>query len=535
MTSVPVFPSAWFAAPVEVTLDHDGPAGRPYVPPAADFAERPICVLFAEVVARLPERVAVSNGTTALSFAALAQWVAALAGRIAANVPRGQAVAVLLPNSSGSLVAVLACAAAGRVCLVLNAEHPPLHNAEILTGAHVSAAIVAHCETLAELPGCAEIRPILLADGAAAVPTVLPEPLTPDEPAIVLYTSGSTGRPKGIALSQRTVLSRVANNIRAMHLGPEDRLLSLGALGTTAGLVASVIALLCGASQFLMPAASAGISKLLGLVRAERISVMWGVPAVLRMLFSAPGAVSDLTSLRLIRTFGERLLQVELDAWRRILPSGCHIAVTYGQTEVTVAQWFVPLGYRSDGPIVPVGYLLPEHHYSIRDAGGRPAGPGEIGELVVRGRCVAHGEWHSGRCEPGRAIPDPEMPEERVLRTGDLVRLRPDRLLEIIGRVDRLIKVHGMRVEPAEIEAFLRRQLGVADVALVVRRREDDADLIAAVVATPGHGERLAAELRAAIRTELPGHMRPHRIDVLTALPRLPGGKIDEAALLALT
>ena len=172
MTSVPVFPSAWFAAPVEVALDLDGPAGRPYLPPAAEFVERPICVLFAEVVTRLPGRVAVSNGTTALSFAALAQRVAALAGRVAAEVPYGEAVAVLLPNGPESLVALLACAAAGRVCLVLNAEHPPLHNAEILTGAHASAAIVAHCETLAALPGCAGIRPILLADGAAAAPSL---------------------------------------------------------------------------------------------------------------------------------------------------------------------------------------------------------------------------------------------------------------------------------------------------------------------------------------------------------------------------
>ncbi len=233
----------------------------------------------------------------------------------------------------------------------------------------------------------------------------------PDEPAIVLYTSGSTGQPKGIVLSQATVLARVRNNILSMHLHNGDRFLSLGALGTTAGLVASMIALLGGALQFVTSASASGLTSLLGLIREEHVTILWGVPALLRLLFEVDGAREALGSLRLIRTFGERLLRADLQQWRSVLPVYCHFAITYGQTEVTAAQWFVPFGFAGDEAALPTGYLLPEHEFSLVDEAGRPVPEGGIGELVLRSRYVALGTWEHGRCSIGRARPDPSDPQ----------------------------------------------------------------------------------------------------------------------------
>jgi acyl-coenzyme A synthetase/AMP-(fatty) acid ligase len=326
----------------------------------------------------------------------------------------------------------------------------------------------------------------------------------------------------------------VRNNIISMHLNPGDRFLSLGALGTTAGLVASFVALLGGAMQFVTSASTSGVSATLGLIHNQRVTILWGVPALLRLLFEAAAARDALTSVRLIRTFGERLLRADLQRWRAVLPIACHVAITYGQTEVTAAQWFVPAAFASDEAALPTGYLLPEHQFAIVDEAGHPVRDGEIGELILRSRYVALGTWEHGRCATGRARPDPSEPHLCILPTGDLVRLRPDGLLVVIGRRDRQVKIRGQRVEPAEIEDTLRRVPGVADAAIVIRHDGEDISLLACIVASGSSATTLVDRARLAIRTALPNYMQPARVLLVDRLPLLPGGKVDDKALLTI-
>lgn len=529
---------AWIK-PADVPLDHEGPVAVPFDPPSADFVERPIYELFEIVAARHAAAFALADGVGKLTYADVRYAVRLLAGEIATRTPTGKAIAVLLPNVPASVIGVLACLAAGRCCLVLNADHPAERNAAILRDADVHAVVIKNnvCPEISLVPD--GVTRIVMAgggsaEGGTAVSWRCPTPIAPDEPAIVLYTSGSTGQPKGIVLSQATVLARVRNNIVSMHLNSDDRFLSLGALGTTAGLVASIVALLGGSMQFVMSAPASGAGSLLSLIRDERVTILWGVPALLRLLFEADGARGALTSLRLVRTFGDRLLKADLEGWRAVLPGASHVAITYGQTEVTAAQWFVPAGFTSNEAALPTGYLLPEHQFAVVDETGSPVGEGEIGELTLRSRYVALGTWEHGRCAAGRARSDQSEPLLRILATGDLVRLRQDGLLQIIGRRDRQVKIRGQRVEPAEIEDVLRRVSGVADAAIAARGNGEETSLLAFIVAGDPSDTALLDRARTAIRTALPSYMQPARILLADRLPLLPGGKVDEKALLAI-
>ena len=460
--SAPVVSSepAW-QKPAHVPLDRDGPVSQPYDRPAAGFVESSIFELFERVALGAPDARALADGRMTLTYAEVRNEVRRLACAIEEQVPAGHAVAVLLPNAPPSVIAVLACLAAGRCCIILNADHPPERNAGILRDARAYAAVVGSqdCAEASILPdGCAPID--FNATALAGMRWTGTTSLGSDDPAIVLYTSGSTGQPKGIVLSQATVLTRTRNNIVAMHLSPADRFLSLGALGTTAGLVASVVALLGGSLQFVMNVSATGASLLLDLIRDRQVTIVWGVPAVLRLLFEADAAATALASLRVVRTFGDRLLSAECAAWRAALPETCHLAITYGQTESTTAQWYVPRDFTADVAALPTGYLLPEHEYAILDNDGTAAAEGEVGELVLRSRYVALGEWEHGAVVAGRLRPDPVDPKRRILPTGDLVRLQRDGLLQIISRVDRQVKINGQRVEPAEVENALRARPG---------------------------------------------------------------------------
>ncbi len=121
----------------------------------------------------------------------------------------------------------------------------------------------------------------------------------------------------------------------------------------------------------------------------------------------------------------------------------------------------------------------------------------------------------------------------RVYFTGDLGRARADGSLQVVGRKDRMLKLNGQRIEPAQVEAAIRAVADVADLCVLPRRSGDAVTLVAFVVARARGRETIAATLRARLREHLPAPMRPARIVVLDALPRLASGKVDAVALLA--
>jgi acyl-coenzyme A synthetase/AMP-(fatty) acid ligase len=146
------------------------------------------------------------------------------------------------------------------------------------------------------------------------------------------------------------------------------------------------------------------------------------------------------------------------------------------------------------------------------------------------------GEWVDGKVVPGRLKPDPDDPTMRIYQTGDLVRMGRDGMVVILGRKDRMLKLNGQRLEPGEIEAVLRAVAGVEHAAVVARPAllDTPALLRAFVVPSRRAGPGLAAGIRETLRARLPAYMVPSRLTLLDAMPLLPSGKLDEAALLAM-
>jgi acyl-coenzyme A synthetase/AMP-(fatty) acid ligase len=114
---------------------------------------------------------------------------------------------------------------------------------------------------------------------------------------------------------------------------------------------------------------------------------------------------------------------------------------------------------------------------------------------------------------------------------GDLVRVRGDGALVVIGRKDRQLKIDGYRIEPVEVEAALRDEPGVLDAVVVPLGQGPAARLIAFVAVGDSPAEGVASTLRKALAARLPAAMRPQRIHVLEHLPLLAANKIDTEAL----
>src|SRR5436309_2249302 len=233
-------------------------------------------------------------------------------------------------------------------------------------------------------------------------------------------------------------------------------------------IAALIGALACGARWVLTSFAEDGAGTTLRLIERERVTCAVFQPPMLRVLLSLERAPAAFAAMRCLRIGAAGLPRADLVALRRSLPPHCAVWHTYASTEALfVASWQIPPDDSGPEATVAVGMPQPNHDYALLDEADRPVAPGEPGELVLRSRYLALGEWRQWHVVPGSMLPVPNRPGWRCFRTGDLLQVQPDGMLRLLGRVDRQVKINGVRIEPAEIEAVLRTEPAVTDAAVV--------------------------------------------------------------------
>ena len=523
----------WAVAPA-LALDSNGPRDVDFRAFDESWIERPALETFAEVAARYPDNIACEDIASRFTFAEVWSASRRLAATIDAVVAPGKPVGVLLPNQASYPIAVLACLGAARPCVLIDRNYPQDRVGRIVNDAGLSAVVLKHSDIAGGYLLPAGVRALDLEDalGDRTAPEKMPAlPSPPDAAAFIVYTSGSTGSPKGIVLSQRGVLHRAAELVNAVHLRPDDKVLSLASPGTIGGLQQIFEVMLSGASLVKLDLQLVGLGQVVRAVAERRISMMFSTPAVWRSVARLRGAKDALVSLRCVQSSGDTLLTVDYELIRAVLPSNCHVLSVYGATEApALLQWFVD-SPPPDEVRVPAGYPLPGFDFAVLDEGGRPAMEGMPGEFVIRSRYTSLGVWQNGAVNPGAFDASPDAPDTKIYRTGDLVRRRSDGLYVVLGRRDRQVKIRGNRVELAEIETAMRRMPGIADAAVVACLTGQEPLLLGFVVpraATRG----VVDQVRRHLAATLPAYMRPREIFSLPSLPLLPGRKIDEDALL---
>jgi acyl-coenzyme A synthetase/AMP-(fatty) acid ligase len=422
---------------------------------------------------------------------------------------------------------LLGCLISGRLCLILDPANPPERQAALLKEA--APALVLH-DTQVELPPHMEALALADASRNGAADWRPDYTWNPDAPLAVHFTSGSTGEPKGIVLSGRSVLQRALDSAVnwISPATPEDCLFGPSIFVFSSGVALLIGTLTLGLRIVIADLAKEGAGAVLRLLGRERVTLLSVSPPVLRTLLPLEQSAHAFRALRSVRAGAASLMRADVALWRARLPRDCEIVHTYASTEaLIIAQWVLPDDADGPEPTVAAGMIRPSHEFALVDAGGQPVKRGEPGELVLRGPLIALGEWRGGGLVPGRMIPVPDRPGWRAFRTGDVALLQPNGLLRIVGRADRQVKINGVRVEPAEIEAVLRRQPEVTDAAIVATQTADRIELVGFVAAKPSDETVLIAALRQRLATALPTALRPSRLYVLDRLPTLPGGKVD--------
>ena len=501
---------------------------------SAPFAGSPETIhgLVEVQAARTPDAIAVAYRDQRLTYAELhvrADRLAAHLHRL--GIARGARVGVCAERSPELVVALLGVLKAGAAFVPLDPEYPAERLQFMLKDAEIRV-VVSHAPVRDQVPTGAET--VIDLDVPEAMPPLGHRalPVGPDDVAYVIYTSGSTGTPKGVPNTHRGVVNRLLWGQETFRLTPADRVLQKTPYSFDVSVWEFFWPLLAGARLVMAePGGHRDPEYLRSVLLAERVTTVHFVPSMLRAFLDAVD-LTEFTDLRQAFCSGEAL---PADLARRFLEAGlpCQLHNLYGPTEasIEVSHWTCRLDDSRAG--VPIGRPIRNTELLIIDKAGQLAPVGVPGELWIGGVGVALGYLNLPELTAERFIRHPFAPDPSALvyRTGDLVRWRPDGAIEYLGRIDRQVKLRGLRIEPGEIESVLNAHDSVASSVVIVREDSPcDQRLVAYGVPAPGRTLD-ATELRLWCRNRLPGYMTPGWVVALDEIPLTRSGKVDRRAL----
>ncbi|MGA6186334.1 non-ribosomal peptide synthase/polyketide synthase [Nocardia iowensis] len=445
-------------------------------------------------------------------------------------------VGLAIRRSLDLVVGMYAIVTAGGAYVPLDPDHPAERIAHILDTAQPTCVLTTSADAI-EVPAGITVLTLDSVDtsgfdGAPVRQEELLRPVLPQHPAYVIFTSGSTGRPKGVAVSHAAINNQIEWMLAAYPLDADDVYLQKTATTFDVSLWGFFLPLRAGAK--LVVATHDGHrdpAYVAETIAAQRVTVTDFVPSMLTV-FAAHVEAGSCPTLRDVFVIGEALPPETVNAFRAV--SAAEVHNLYGPTEAAVSVTYWPAD-GSDTRSVPIGVPQWNTQVYVLDGLLRPVPAGVPGELYLAGDQLARGYVRRPDLTSDRFVADPFGFGGRMYRTGDLVVWRDatagrSHRLDYIGRTDFQVKFRGQRIELGEIETALLAQPSVNQAVALVRPSALGDQLVAYVVATPGHSIE-QAELLTAVAETLPAYMVPTAIVALDALPLNPSGKLDRKAL----
>jgi long-chain acyl-CoA synthetase len=499
---------------------------------------------------RLPDKVALVCDDQRLTFAQIDGMANRLANALTARgVGRGDRVAIYLHNSVEAVVAIFAALKAGGVFVVINRSTKTDKLLYILNNCRATA-MLADIRALQEgvlgqvTDGAPSLKAAFVCGVSPGVDLALPErchhydkalaqasdksPLRVNidlDLACLIYTSGTTGDPKGVMSDHGNTVFAASSIIGYLRNVEDDVVIDVLPLSFDYGLYQLLMTFKFGGrlileKGFTYPAA------ILKQIEQERVTGFPGVPTIFALMVQMDLSLFDLTSLRYITNTAAALPPNHILEIRRKFPWATLYSM-YGLTETKRTLYLPPeLLERKPGS---VGIAIPGTEVWLEDEAGNRLGPGQVGELVVRGRHVMRGYWEAPETTAARYRPGP-IPGERLCYSGDLFQMDEDGCMYFVGRKDDIIKSRGEKVAPKEVENALYSLKGVLEAAVI---GVPDPLLGQAIKAFMVVNDKsiTSNQVLAHCRAHLEDFMMPKYVEFRDALPKTSSGKIKKTDL----
>jgi amino acid adenylation domain-containing protein len=507
--------------------------------PGRKLPDRRAHEVFEDQARARPDAIAAVLGSRQLTYAELNARANQLArALVARGVTRDRIVGVVTERNLDWMTAVLAIFKAGGAYLPIEPHFPADRIVTTLSRAGCRLVLTEHNSTAmldAALESLSGVQKLLidaaLGEGQSSNDPGIP--VAPDQLAYIYFTSGSTGEPKGAMCEHAGLLNHLFAKIDDLTIADGTTVAQTAPQCFDISLWQLIAALLAGGRVVIVEQETIlDAKRFIDRIAEARVNIVQVVPSYLEVLVSHLGQhPSEFKDLQYVVATGEALKKELVERWFAVQPA-IKLVNAYGLTETSDDTNHEIMDSVPRGERVPLGHPINNVYIYVVDEQLQPVPIGEPGEIVFSGICVGRGYINDPERTQHAFLQDPLRPGQRLYRSGDYGRCRPDGKLEFLGRRDSQVKINGFRIEIGEIENALLRVLGVREGAVVVTGRDDHSKHLVAFYS--GTRPLDANVLRDRLSASLPPYMVPKIFQWGSRLPLTDNGKIDKRALAAL-
>ncbi|MEJ8545838.1 amino acid adenylation domain-containing protein [Brevibacillus borstelensis] len=492
--------------------------------------------LFEQQASKSGDAIAVVHNESQLSYKELNERVNQLARYLVDQGAANTIVGLSMDRSIDMIISFLAIYKAGSAYLPIDPGYPKSRIDYLINDAQLPF-VITHSKYADRFRGqnmtviCLDqIDEVLSGYSRGNPESVVAE----KQMAYIMYTSGTTGNPKGVMISHENLINHHLAVIEEYELNTEDRVMQLSSMSFDISVEEIFPTLLSGATLVLWPDVFLQTDYTLTEWLYENRITVANLPTSLWHawvdVLSSENA-SMLACLRLVVIGGEKASLKHYKKWREVSGNTKWIN-TYGPTETTIISTL----YHEENEMnqLFIGRPIRNVHTYVFDEHVKPVSEGETGELYIGGAGVGLGYFNQPELTASKFIQHPTDKQERLYKTGDLVKVHPDGNLEFLGRLDHQVKLRGFRVELEEIESILQSHPSIQNAALFTKEQPNGMKkLVAAVVPVDREAFQLET-VKTDIKQKLPDYMIPAAYLIVESLPLTTHGKIDRRKLLDL-
>ena len=472
-----------------------------------------------------PDKLAVMDDQHAIGFKALNQQANSLALRLQAEgIQAGDKVAIHLPKTIAAIASLLAVAKLQATYVPIDLTLPSERKAFIIQ--HANIKIVLSETPLAS--ALAHIDPTQVESNDT--PFNRPSNDSPEQVFYLLYTSGSTGNPKGAKISEGSARHLYAWYLNQYQMSTDDNVLVFSSLGFDLTQKNLWTPLLSGATLHLTEQPYYDPAALSQRIHKDNISWLNCAPSALYPIIDHSSDFAALASLAKVFVGGEPVDIKRLTPWLNHDTTVANLINMYGPTECTdISSVYT---YQSGDTQLPIGKPIAGVSLYVLDGHQKMLPQGAIGELCISGVSLGLGYHENSELNTKRFCSNPyanNSQTEQLYRTGDLVRLNPEGQLEFIARNDGQMKIHGIRLDPEDVESVLRALPNIDDAAVALKTvGEHKARIAYLCTADPTHS---AAYYKRQLTDKLNDQAIPRYFVKIDKIPTNTNGKVDRKAL----
>ncbi|MCP4152045.1 MAG: amino acid adenylation domain-containing protein, partial [bacterium] len=356
---------------------------------------------------------------------------------------------------------------------------------------------------------------------------------SPGDKVYAYFTSGSTGLPKAIIGKNRSLLQFIQWEVEAFKITADFRISQLITPGFDPFLRDIFVTLFAGGTICIPGNMEIIINpeKLINWIDRHRIFLLQCVPGIFRLINSKPLSKDNFKELKYVMLMGEKTNPNDIVKWFDVFDEAIQLVNLYGPTETTLAKVSY-LIRKSDvkRERIPIGKPIKGARVVILDENLTLCEKFVKGEICILTPFASFGYCNSPQLNREKFIKNPfnDTPDYSLYRTGDLGQILSDGNIDILGRIDRQVKIRGIRIELEGIESALSKHPAVKEAVVIKRETNAGSVILVAYITVAGDAEKpVPVNIKRYLAERLPDYMVPSKLLIIDTIPRNANGKID--------